>query len=56
MLSGQQDATSLGTEASESSPSGLPLSEAGISALCEVNNVERNYTEESSVDLKNKSL
>ncbi|XP_059031174.1 transcription factor TFIIIB component B'' homolog isoform X2 [Mustela lutreola] len=54
--SGQQDATSLGTEASESSPSGLPLSEAGISALCEVNNVERNYTEESSVDLKNKSL
>ncbi|XP_022371067.1 transcription factor TFIIIB component B'' homolog [Enhydra lutris kenyoni] len=54
--SGQQDTTSLGTEASESSPSGLPLSEAGISALCEVNNVERNYTEESSVDLKNKSL
>uniref|UniRef100_M3YSK7 B double prime 1, subunit of RNA polymerase III transcription initiation factor IIIB n=1 Tax=Mustela putorius furo TaxID=9669 RepID=M3YSK7_MUSPF len=54
--SGQQDATSLGTEASESSPSGLPLSEAGISALCEVNNVERNYTEESSVDLKNKSF
>ncbi|XP_032704779.1 transcription factor TFIIIB component B'' homolog isoform X4 [Lontra canadensis] len=54
--SGQQDATSLGTEASESSPSGLPLSEAGISALCEVNNVERNYTKESSVDLKNKSL
>ncbi|XP_045855553.1 transcription factor TFIIIB component B'' homolog isoform X2 [Meles meles] len=54
--SGQQDATSFATEASESSPSGLPLSEAGISALCEVNNVERSCTEESSVDLKNKSL
>ncbi|XP_008689539.2 transcription factor TFIIIB component B'' homolog [Ursus maritimus] len=56
LSSGQQDATSLATEASESSPSELPLSEAGISSLCEGNNVESSCTEENSVDLKNKSL
>ncbi|XP_077923340.1 transcription factor TFIIIB component B'' homolog [Halichoerus grypus] len=56
LSSDQQDATSLATEASESSPSDLPLSEAGITSVCEVNNVESSCTEESSVDLKNKSL
>ncbi|XP_027945439.1 transcription factor TFIIIB component B'' homolog isoform X2 [Eumetopias jubatus] len=58
LLSSDQQgaATSLATEASESSPSDLPLSEAGITSLCEVNNVESSCTEEGSVDLKNKSL
>ncbi|XP_072682844.1 transcription factor TFIIIB component B'' homolog isoform X1 [Canis lupus baileyi] len=56
LSSGQQDAVSSATEASESSPSDLPSSEAVISALCEVDNAESNCTEESSVDLKNKSL
>ncbi|XP_072601468.1 transcription factor TFIIIB component B'' homolog isoform X2 [Vulpes vulpes] len=56
LSSGQQDAVSSATEASESSPSDLPSSEAVISALCEVDNAESNCTEERSVDLKNKSL
>ncbi|KAF3821739.1 hypothetical protein GH733_009781 [Mirounga leonina] len=51
-----KNATSLATEASESSPSDLPLSETGITSVCEVNNVESSCTEESSVDLKNKSF
>lgn len=56
LLSGQQDATPLAAETSESSPSDLPLSEVEISTPSEVNNAESSCTEESNVDLKNKSL
>ncbi|XP_047718875.1 transcription factor TFIIIB component B'' homolog [Prionailurus viverrinus] len=56
LSSGQQDATPLAAETSESSPSDLPLSEVEISTPSEVNNAESSCTEESNVDLKNKSL
>ncbi|XP_058586143.1 transcription factor TFIIIB component B'' homolog isoform X4 [Neofelis nebulosa] len=56
LSSGQQDTTPLAAETSESSPSDLPLSEVEISTPSEVNNAESSCTEESNVDLKNKSL
>ncbi|GAB5566940.1 transcription factor TFIIIB component B'' homolog isoform X1 [Prionailurus iriomotensis] len=56
LSSGQQDATPLAAETSEPSPSDLPLSEVEISTPSEVNNAESSCTEESNVDLKNKSL
>lgn len=56
LLSGQQDATPLATETSESSPSDLPFSEVEVSTPHEVNDAESSCTEESNVDLKNKPL
>uniref|UniRef100_A0A8C3VHY9 Myb-like domain-containing protein n=1 Tax=Catagonus wagneri TaxID=51154 RepID=A0A8C3VHY9_9CETA len=53
--SGEQDDISVAAETLESGTSDVPSSEAGIRALCEVNNVERSSTEERTVDLKNKS-
>ncbi|XP_039111997.1 transcription factor TFIIIB component B'' homolog isoform X2 [Hyaena hyaena] len=56
LSSGQQDATPLATETSESSPSDLPFSEVEVSTPHEVNDAESSCTEESNVDLKNKPL
>ncbi|XP_014649772.1 PREDICTED: transcription factor TFIIIB component B'' homolog [Ceratotherium simum simum] len=56
LSSSQQDAMSVATETSGSSTLGLPLSEVGIRALCEVHNAESSCTEGRTDDLKNKSL